>query len=176
MHAADLYACQTNRVQIATNAQDRQAATGLSGCSPKRVSDVLAAKLTVKKLQTLSFWEDDEARRLSKFLSDHGPSDMHHNRMKHLIVETYDCTKKHFRADLVETVSKSLLPVLHGNLDLWTDKISGLKYCGIRVMMMTANGELKSYLLAVRCFNPPTELIDAKRASDILVIWLQQVC
>ncbi len=68
-------------------------------------------------------------------------------------------------------VPSSILPLFHLNLDLWTSKVTSEKFCGLRIFYVDKNFNLCSHVLAVREYNPPSSVRNAKQASDILYIY-----
>lgn len=48
-----------------------------------------------------------------------------------------------------EEIKKATLPIIHYGLDLWTCKLSGLKYLGIHVFYVDSNFQLRHALLSV---------------------------
>jgi len=66
----------------------------------------------------------------------------------------------------------ALLPPFNINADLWTSKVTGEKFLGVRVFWKNGR-ELKSVLLAVTAYNPPK--IEAKGASEWLLEYIVAV-
>ncbi|KAI9906760.1 hypothetical protein PsorP6_004322 [Peronosclerospora sorghi] len=74
-----------------------------------------------------------------------------------------------------ENPRSSAIPVVHLNLGLWTSKVSKEKYVGVRIYFIDIYWGLKSYILAIKRFDPSSDLIKGNRLSDILQMWLRDI-
>ncbi|CAN0560022.1 unnamed protein product [Laminaria digitata] len=90
-----------------------------------------------------------------------------------MVIEFYAATASRFKTEMAAEVGG--VPLLHLNLDLWVDKFSSLKYMGVRLFYVDRNWELKSRRLAVRQFNPTTEMLESDRLSALLEKYLKSV-
>ena len=96
--------------------------------------------------------------------------------MKRHILELYLSTKSFTIALLADTKEcVGGLPAFHLNVDLWTCKVSGGKFLGIRCYFIDRNFNYNGRLLAVKPFNPSTAVRTSARVSDILFIWVKDV-
>ncbi|CAM9556615.1 unnamed protein product, partial [Ectocarpus sp. 6 AP-2014] len=85
----------------------------------------------------------------------------------------YAATTNQFKVEMAAEIAGGRL--LHLNLDLWVDKFSSLKYMGVRLFYVDRSWRLRSRLLAVRQFNPTTEMLESNRLSDLLQDYLKSV-
>ncbi|KAI0565138.1 Ribonuclease H-like protein [Gracilaria domingensis] len=49
------------------------------------------------------------------------------------------------------------------------------KFCGLCIFFVDSEWQMKSFLLAVRQFNPSTTLAESRRLSDILQLWINTI-
>ncbi|CAN0082082.1 unnamed protein product, partial [Ectocarpus sp. 8 AP-2014] len=94
------------------------------------------------------------------------PSRIRKQEVKKMVVECYAATAARFKKEMATEVAG--VPCLHLSLELWVDKSSSLKYMGVRLFYVNYAWQLKSYLLAVRQFNPTPETLKNERLSKLL--------
>jgi hypothetical protein len=80
--------------------------------------------------------------------------------------EIFLVTASNVCQDIKSAIDMSLLPPFHLNADLWTSKVTGEKFLGVRVFWKVGR-ELKTALLTVTAYNPPK--IVGKEASEWLL-------
>ncbi|CAM9480620.1 unnamed protein product, partial [Ectocarpus sp. 6 AP-2014] len=118
-------------------------------CSPLTLGETEGAKTSVL-LSARSF----------------APSRIRKQEVKRMVVECYAATAAQFKEEMATEVAG--VPCLHLSLELWVDKSSSLKYMGVRLFYVNSVWQLKSYLLAVRQFNPTPETLKNERLSELL--------
>lgn len=97
--------------------------------------------------------------------------------IQRLVIEIYTATKPTTRSSLHSAQSTMYsLPIFHLGIDLWTSSLSHVKYMGVQLFFVDANFNFVSKLLAIRAFQPSTELLEnADRMSAVHLIWLKGV-
>ncbi|CAB1099071.1 unnamed protein product [Ectocarpus sp. CCAP 1310/34] len=159
------------------NAQNHQgnirAAMGASktfGVGGKRVKELQAAKLVVEKMLPFSFFSSGGTFKemMATATGTSSYPTLPPRRVKHLITELYVATKKVVVGNMVQEVERAPLPILHHNIDIWTDKGSGRKFLGLHVFYVDANFELKDALLSIKRYAPDQGSLGDQRASDVL--------
>ncbi|CAB1117218.1 unnamed protein product [Ectocarpus sp. CCAP 1310/34] len=97
--------------------------------------------------------------------------------IKKMIVEMYAATTRAFNSELVKDVRRALIPILYLNCDLWTSRVSGEKYIGVRVCYMNENMVIKSFMLGVKLFRPKpgVGMDDGKITGRVVLKWNAQV-
>ena len=148
----------------------------LTSMAPERFHGLTIAISFVKLMMPFSHIMDPCFR--STYLSDMPASvqKMTPDVLKRYILELYVTTKSFTITSLAEAKAcAGGLRTFHLNIDLWTSKMSGMKYVGIRLYFVNRSFEYSSKLLAVKPFNPSTALRDSDRVSDILLIWVKDV-
>lgn len=93
------------------------------------------------------------------------------------IIELYIATKLSTISALAEVKRiAGGLPAFHLNIDCWTSKFSGQKYLGIRIYFIDKHFNYISKLLAVKLFNPSSQLrANIPRLSNIMKVWVEAV-
>ena len=79
------------------------------------------------------------------------------------IGEIFLVSASNVKEAIKSAIDIALLPPFNINADLWTTKVTGEKFLGLRVFWKIGR-ELKSVLLAVTAYNPPK--IDEKTVSE----------
>ncbi|KAI0560973.1 hypothetical protein FGB62_95g0103 [Gracilaria domingensis] len=87
----------------------------------------------------------------------------------------YASTTTAFEAEFSKVVRKARIPFFHYNVDLWTSHMSREKFCGLGVYFIDTEWKMKSFLLAVRQFNPSITLASSGQLSDILHLWVHKI-
>ena len=148
----------------------------LTTMAPERYHGLTIAISFVRLMMPFSFILDTHFR--STYLSDMPPlvQRMTPDILKRYVLELY-LTTKSFTITLLADAKACAggLRTFHLNIDLWTSKLSGMKYVGIRLYFVTRNFNYSSKLLAVKPFNPSTALRESERVSDILHVWTKDV-
>ena len=148
----------------------------LSSMAPERYHGLSISNLFVGMMIPFSYIEDPRFR--ATLLADMPPAiqKMTPEKLKRHILELYVTTKS-FTMKLLADAKECTagLPTFHLNVDLWTSKISGMKYLGIRLYFVDRHFNYSSRLLAVKPFNPATEMRESAQLSDILFIWVKDV-
>ena len=148
----------------------------LASMEPERYHALTITNLFVDLM--LPFEHIAHANFRSTLLSDMPPGvkKMTPDVMKRHILELY-LTTKSFTISLLADTKECAggLPAFHLNVDLWTCKVSGGKFLGIRSYFIDRNFNYNGRLLAVKPFNPSTAVRNSARVSDILFIWVKDV-
>lgn len=103
-----------------------------------------------------------------------------HNRLKSINirkhnVEHYLAIKRIIVSDICAAQSSFEVPFLSISLDLIQNEVQNKKLIGVRVSF-ALKGEIKSYNLAVRGYNPSTEQLSSDTpASELLVQWCSTI-
>lgn len=95
--------------------------------------------------------------------------------LKRSIVELYLATRAFTVSSLAKVKQSSFLPMFHLNIDLWKSKSTAEKFLGIRLFFVDENFNYCSKLLAVKAFNPHSQIRDEFELSSILLLWLTGV-
>ena len=88
------------------------------------------------------------------------------------IGEIFLVSASNVKQAIKSAIDIALLPPFNINADLWTSKVTGEKFLGVRVFWKIGR-ELKSVLLAVTAYNPPK--INEKTASEWLLEYIVAV-
>ena len=148
----------------------------LASMEPERYHALTITNLFVELM--LPFEHIARANFRSTLLFDMPPGvkKMTPDNMKRHILELY-LTTKSFTISLLADTKECAggLPAFHLNVDLWTCKVSGGKFLGIRAYFIDRNFNYNGRLLAVKPFNPSTAVRSSARVSDILFIWVKDV-
>jgi hypothetical protein len=116
-----------------------------------------------------------EHSRITPIVDAVSPVRVTRDLLQHRLLELYAAATDTVKDELRAIRKSSTVAPFHANLDLWTDVIASKKYVGVRVFYITLTGQLCSRLLAIKLFNPPAELLNSTKLSEILLIWLKQV-
>ncbi len=129
------------------------------------------ALLVIRQLLPFSFVETSDFREQTKC-----PVLMSVKMLKRAILEIYIATKSQIVSALAKVKRECRsLPCFHLNVDLWTSKISGSKYLGVRLFFVDSLFNYRSYVLAVKPFNPSSAIRKSHRLSDIIFTWVRDV-
>ncbi|KAI9907993.1 hypothetical protein PsorP6_003312 [Peronosclerospora sorghi] len=126
--------------------------------NPRRYWEIQWVNLVVLNMLPLSLCEKDSAANIT----------MTNEKAKQILVEQYHSTRCRFKERKANVIGSSSIPVIHLNLDLWTSKVSKEKYVGVRIYFIDIYWVLNSYILAINCFAPSSDVIKGKRFSEIL--------
>ena len=87
--------------------------------------------------------------------------------------EIFLVTESNVWQGIKSVIDVSLLPpFFHLNADLWTSKVTGEKFLGVRVFWKIGK-TFKTVLLVVTSYNPPK--VEGKEASEWLLEYIVQV-
>ncbi|CAM9672446.1 unnamed protein product, partial [Hapterophycus canaliculatus] len=96
-------------------------------------------------------------------------------RIKHLVVEMYVATKKVVMGNMLNEIKTAPMPIIHYGIDLWTCKISGLKYIDVHLFYVDSNFEQQHALLSVKHYAPSSAVQATDKASEILFVVFKSV-
>ncbi len=153
-----------------------KAARILGEMAPLRFWGLKIAQFCICTLQPFAVVEDTSFRFFLSHITG-APATLSTKMLKRHIVEMYIATKQHTVQQLAAVKQAALgRACFHLNVDLWTSKINGNKYMGVRLYFVDTNFNYCSKVLAVQPFNPSTALrAQEERLSDVLMMWLSGV-
>lgn len=140
---------------------------------PSRYWSLATAKLFYTRTLPFSLVEDPSFRDIAH---PEAPR-MSAKRLKRIMLEMYIAVRQSLCSALQDAKrAAGGRACFHLNVDLWTSKVSGEKYMGLRLFYIDANFNYSSSLLAVTPFNPSSALrADEVRLSNILLKWVRGV-
>jgi hypothetical protein len=92
------------------------------------------------------------------------------NIRKHY-VEHYVTVKNIIQNELQEAKKQYTIPFMSISLDLIQNAVQNKKLIGVQVSYIFG-GSVKSWNLAVRAFNPTTDDMASRQASNLLIEWM----
>jgi len=95
------------------------------------------------------------------------------NIRKHY-VEHYVTVKNIIQNELQEAKKQYTIPFMSISLDLIQNAVQNKKLIGVRVSYIFG-GSVKSWNLAVRAFNPTTDDMASRQASNLLIEWMIRI-
>ena len=95
--------------------------------------------------------------------------------LMHIIKEMYVHIQSKIITRISMVVSLRHLASLSLNVDIWMVKTTSKKYVGVRIYFVDEFFELETRLLAIREFNPSSEIRQSHKLGHLLQVWVQTV-
>lgn len=148
--------------------QKQEAQATRLGMKPNRFHQLKAALFVIQTCQPFSVVETPTFRDIMH--KDWIPCKA--ESIRSTVGEIFLVAASTVRQGIKSAIDMSLLPPFHLNADLWTSKVTGEKFLGVRVFWKIGK-VLKTALLAVTAYNPPK--VEGKEASEWLLEYIVQV-
>ena len=139
--------------------QKQAAQASKNGMAPNRFHQLQAALFVIQTCQPFAVVEKQAFRNLMH--QDWIPCKA--ESIRSTVGEIFLVAASNVKQAIKSAIDMALLPPIHLNADLWTSKVTGEKFLGVRVFWKVGK-VLKSALLAVTAYNPPK--IEDKGASE----------
>jgi hypothetical protein len=148
--------------------QKQEAQTIQHGMAPSRFQQLKVALFLIQTCQAFCVVEKLSFRDLMH--KDWIPCKT--ESIRSTIGEIFLVSASNVKKAIKSAIDVALLPPFHINADLWTTKVTGEKFLGVRVFWKIGK-VLKSVLLAVTAYNPPK--IEDKGAFEWLLEYIVAV-
>jgi hypothetical protein len=148
--------------------QKQAAQASKNGMAPNRLHQLQAALFVIQTCQSFAVVEKQAFRNLMH--QDWIPCKA--ESIRSTVGEIFLVAASNVKKAIKSAIDVALLPPFHINADLWTSKVTGEKFLGVRVFWKVGK-VLKSALLAVTAYNPPK--IEDKGASEWLLEYILAV-
>ena len=148
--------------------QKQEAQASKHGMAPSRLQQLKVALFLIQTCQPFAVVEKSSFRDLMS--KDWIPCAA--ETIRSTIGEIFLVAASNVKEAFKSAIDIALLPPFNINADLWTSKVTGEKFLGLRVFWKIGR-DLKSVLLAVTAYNPPK--VDEKGASAWLLEYIVAV-
>ena len=165
-------AASEKELRVATTEKANMVQTG--GVSAGHRFDRLkfVKNVSVGTFMPFNYMENPHVRQHYKSLNPDFPVEsLHHKNIRHHICELHSATHQALKATLA-TITSRTLPSLSIFIDIWEDKFCSKKFLGLRIRWIDDMWLPQTRLLALRGFDPSSQLRDAHQVSGLLSLWV----
>jgi hypothetical protein len=143
--------------------------------NPSRWFEVNLSSFAVQHSLSYNAFESDIWKVLASKLPVGANNKLKSVNIRKHNVEHYLSIKNLIVSDINDARSSFEIPFISLSLDLIQNEVQNKKLIGVRVSFVL-RGEIKSYNLAVRGYNPSTEQLESDvPASELLIQWCSQI-